>query len=77
MDYKTWIKKERDILMDLVEDRHGRASAIIASQIPVIKRYDVIGEGTVADAILIVSFTLLSAVMFPVNHYGKEINQLS
>ena len=45
-------KKERDILMDLVEDRHDRASIIIASQIPVSKWFDIIGEGTIADAIL-------------------------
>jgi len=38
--------------MELVEDRHGRASAIIASQLPVSNWYDVIGEETIADAIL-------------------------
>jgi len=42
----------RQTLLDLVEDRHEHASTIIASQIPVDKWYDLIGEGTIADAIL-------------------------
>ena len=42
----------RSLLMDIVEDRHGRHSTIIASQVPVKNWYDVIGEQTVADAIL-------------------------
>jgi DNA replication protein DnaC len=42
----------RTMLMDIVEDRHGKHSTIIASQVPVKKWYDVIGEQTVADAIL-------------------------
>jgi DNA replication protein DnaC len=39
-------------LMEIVEDRHGRASTIIASQLPVSNWYDVIGKETIADAIL-------------------------
>jgi DNA replication protein DnaC len=42
----------RAMLMDIVEDRHGKRSTLIASQIPVNKWYDIIGEQTVADAIL-------------------------
>lgn len=42
----------RSILMDIIEDRHGKASTIITSQIPVNKWYEVIGEQTVADAIM-------------------------
>lgn len=42
----------RGMLMDIVEDRHGKHSTIIASQVPVKNWYDVIGEQTVADAIL-------------------------
>jgi len=42
----------RGILMDIVEDRHGRRSTMITSQIPVKKWYDVIGEKTIADAVL-------------------------
>lgn len=39
-------------LMEIVEDRHGKASLIITSQLPVSKWYEVIGEKTIADAIL-------------------------
>lgn len=39
-------------LMELIEDRHGRASTIIASQLPVASWFDIIGEETIADAIL-------------------------
>ncbi len=39
-------------LMELIEDRHGRASTVIVSQLPVSNWYDVIGEETIADAIL-------------------------
>jgi DNA replication protein DnaC len=38
--------------MEIIEDRHGKASTIIASQLPVVNWYDVIGEETIADAIL-------------------------
>lgn len=39
-------------LMEMVEDRHGKKSTIIASQLPVASWFDVIGEETIADAIL-------------------------
>ncbi|MEE1964652.1 IS21-like element helper ATPase IstB [Allomuricauda taeanensis] len=42
----------REALMDIIDDRHERTSTIIASQIPVSAWYDIIGEGTIADAIL-------------------------
>jgi len=42
----------RMFLLEIIEDRHGRKSTIIASQLPVAKWYEVIGESTVADAIL-------------------------
>ncbi len=42
----------RITLMDIVEDRHGKHSTIIASQLPVQSWYDIIGEDTLADAIL-------------------------
>lgn len=44
--------KERPILLDIIEDRHGRKSIIITSQLPVADWYDAIGDPTVADAIL-------------------------
>lgn len=42
----------RMMLLEIIEDRHGRKSTMIASQLPIAKWYDVIGESTVADAIL-------------------------
>jgi len=39
-------------LMDIVEDRHGRSSVIIASQLPVVDWYDIFGERGIADAVL-------------------------
>lgn len=45
-------KQQRDLLMEIIEDRHNKKSTIIASQLPVNAWYEVIGEGTIADAIL-------------------------
>jgi DNA replication protein DnaC len=42
----------RIILMEIIEDRHGKRSTIFTSQVPVNKWHDVIGEQTIADAIL-------------------------
>jgi DNA replication protein DnaC len=42
----------RSTLMEIIEDRHGKRSTIIASQLPVQQWYDIIGEATIADAIL-------------------------
>lgn len=39
-------------LMEIIEDRHGRKATIIASQMPVASWYEIIGEATLADAIL-------------------------
>jgi DNA replication protein DnaC len=39
-------------LMEIIEDRHGKKSTIVVSQLPVASWYDVIGEETIADAIL-------------------------
>jgi DNA replication protein DnaC len=39
-------------LMELIEDRHAKKATIIASQLPVASWYDIIGEATIADAIL-------------------------
>jgi DNA replication protein DnaC len=39
-------------LMEMIEDRHGKSSTIIASQLPVESWYDVLGEETIADAIM-------------------------
>lgn len=49
----THLEQQQQLdLMEIVEDRHGRASTIIASQLPVSNWYDVIPEETIADAIL-------------------------
>ena len=42
----------RSVLMEIIEDRHGNRSTIITSQLPVAQWYEVIGEQTIADAIL-------------------------
>ena len=42
----------RESLMDIIDDRYNRASTIVSSQIPVSAWYDIIGESTIADAIL-------------------------
>lgn len=39
-------------LMDIVEDRHGKKSTLITSQVPVKDWYDIIGEKTIANAVL-------------------------
>lgn len=44
--------QSRSALMELVEDRHNKGSLIITSQLPVSTWHDLIGEQTVADAIL-------------------------
>jgi DNA replication protein DnaC len=44
--------QSRQSLMEVIEDRHGKSSMIITSQLPVNKWYEVIGEKTIADAIL-------------------------
>jgi DNA replication protein DnaC len=43
---------QRRDLMEIVEERHGRSSTLIASQLPVKAWYDLIDEPTFADAIL-------------------------
>lgn len=42
----------REIMMDIIDDRFNETSTIVSSQIPVSAWYDIIGEGTIADAIL-------------------------
>lgn len=44
--------QSRAALMEIIEDRHGKSSLIITSQLPVSKWHEVIGEKTIADAIL-------------------------
>ena len=42
----------RQDLMEVIEDRHGRRSTLIASQLPIDHWHEFIGEATLADAIL-------------------------
>lgn len=42
----------RLMLLEIIEDRHGKKSTLISSQLPSGKWYEVIGESTIADAIL-------------------------
>ena len=44
--------QSRAALMEIIEDRHGKSSTIITSQLPFNKWYEVIGEQTIADAIM-------------------------
>ncbi len=43
---------QRQDLMEVIEDRHGRRSTLITSQLPIEHWHDYIGEATLADAIL-------------------------
>ena len=42
----------RHTLMEIMEDRHSKKSTIIATQLPIQQWHEIIGENTVADAIL-------------------------
>jgi DNA replication protein DnaC len=43
---------QRNDLMEIIEDRHGLKSTLIASQLPVEHWHEYISEATLADAIL-------------------------
>ncbi len=49
---KPFDSQQRLMLLEILEDRHGKSSTIISSQLPVDKWFDLIGEPTIADAIL-------------------------
>mgnify|MGYP001558005252 CR=1 FL=1 len=44
--------KERRDILEVLEDRHGITSTIVSSQIPTEKWHDIIGDPTIADAVL-------------------------
>lgn len=49
----THLEKQHQMdLMEIIEDRHARTATIIVSQLPVASWFDIIGEATIADAIL-------------------------
>jgi DNA replication protein DnaC len=39
-------------LLEVIEDRHGRRSTIVTSQLPIGHWHEALGEPTIADAIL-------------------------
>ena len=43
---------QRRDLLEIVEDRHDTRSIVITSQVPVDRWYEIIGNPTIADAIL-------------------------
>lgn len=43
---------ERHDLLEIIEDRHGTASTIITSQLPISSWHDFLAEPTIADALL-------------------------
>lgn len=45
-------KQNRLSLLEILEDRHGQRSTIIVSQLPVKNWHEIIGDSTIADAIL-------------------------
>lgn len=48
----TFSKDQQHDLLEILEDRHGRRSTLITSQLPVKHWYDILGDPTLADAIL-------------------------
>jgi DNA replication protein DnaC len=46
------VDRERRDILEVLEDRHGITSTVIASQIPMEKWHDTIGDPTIADAVL-------------------------
>ena len=42
----------RSLLMDVMEDRHGRKSTMVVGQIPITSWHEVIGDLTLADALM-------------------------
>ena len=44
--------EQRRDLLEIIEDRHERRSTIVTSQLPVDRWYEIIGNPTIADAVL-------------------------
>jgi DNA replication protein DnaC len=47
-----FVKEQRHDLLEILEDRHGRRSTLVTSQLPVKHWHEVIADPTLADAIL-------------------------
>ena len=48
----TFEHESRLVLLDIMEDRHGRKSTIFLSQLPVTSWHGIIGDSTIADAVM-------------------------
>jgi DNA replication protein DnaC len=46
------LPEQRRDLLEIMEDRHGRGSTVVTSQLPVEHWHEIIGDPTIADAIL-------------------------
>ena len=46
------LAEQRRDRLEIMEDRHGRGSTIVTSQLPVEHWHEIIGDPTIADAIL-------------------------
>jgi DNA replication protein DnaC len=47
-----FVKEQRHDLLEILEDRHGRRSTLVTSQMPVKHWHEIIADPTLADAIL-------------------------
>lgn len=49
----THLKGQEQLdMLEIIEDRHGKYSTIVASQLPIANWYDIFGDETIADALL-------------------------
>jgi DNA replication protein DnaC len=48
----SMLAEQRRDLLEIMEDRHGRGSTIVTSQLPIEHWHEIIGDPTIADAIL-------------------------
>ena len=49
---ETLTADQRRDLLEIIDDRHETRSVIITSQVPIEQWYEIIGDPTIADAIL-------------------------
>ncbi len=46
------VQESQAALLDILEDRHGRRSTLFFSKLPVASWHGVIGDSTIADAVM-------------------------
>jgi hypothetical protein len=51
-DWRRLTSQQGRYLLDIVDDRHGRGSMIVTSQIPIKHWHELIADPTIADAVL-------------------------